>query len=317
MTPRAHRLRSLALGVAMLSAMVLACQPTPGDLRIAWSPVESLNRGLPERIRVYAGADPSIPLRAWYVKIEPHDGGRLAQVTISADDDGVETVSELAARTLARVAINAGFFRTDTEPAQHIGLLLVDRMLLQRPLISVIHEEQRYYVARAALGLMLDGSADVAWVTGHEGVLYEWSEPAQNAPSAPAAEPQMDSLVEWPARDAVAGGPVLVDAGEVRITSHEEVFFGTASNEAHPRSAAGVTATGELIVMVVDGRQRESRGVDLRELAELMRAVGCVEALNLDGGGSSTLVVDGVLVNRPLGSESQREVMSALTVMEP
>ena len=124
-------------------------------------------------------------------------------------------------------------------------------------------------------------------------------------------------MAEWPARDAVAGGPVLVDAGEVRITSHEEVFFGTASNEAHPRSAAGVTATGELIVMVVDGRQRESRGVDLRELAELMRAVGCVEALNLDGGGSSTLVVDGVLVNRPLGSESQREVMSALTVMEP
>ena len=309
--------RNGALCLVALSVLAPACQPPPGELRIAWSPVESFNRELPDRIRVYAGADPSIPLRAWYVRIQPVSGGRLAQVSISTDDDGVETVSEFAARTLARVAINAGFFRTDTEPAQHIGLLLVDRVLLQRPLTSVIHEERRYYVARAALGLMLDGSADVAWVTGHEGVLYERLEPAKNAPNSPAPEPQIDTLVEWPARDAVAGGPVLVDAGEVRITSHEEVFFGTASNEAHPRSAAGVTATGELIIMVVDGRQRESRGVDLRELAELMRDVGCVEALNLDGGGSSTLVVDGALVNRPLGSESQRQVMSALTVMEP
>ncbi len=317
MTPLSRHPKRVALSVATISAMVLACQPPPGDLRIAWAPVESFNRGLPDRIRVYAGADPSIPLRAWYVRVQRHSGGQLARVSISTDDDGVETISEFAARTSARVVINAGFFRTDTELPQHIGLLLIDQVLLQRPLTSVIYDEQRYYVARAALGLMLDGSADVLWVTGHEGLLYEQSEPPQNVPNAPAAEPQADSLVEWPVRDAVAGGPVLVDAGEVRVTSHQEVFFGTASEEAHPRSAAGVTAAGELIVIVVDGRQRESRGVDLRELAELMRDVGCVEALNLDGGGSSTLVVDGALVNRPLGSESQREVMSALMVMEP
>ncbi len=312
----ASRRRSVLLGAVVAGVILHACQPAPGDLRIAWAPVESLNRQLPDRIRVYSGADPSIPLRAWYVRVQGQDGDLLAGVSSAADADGVETVSEFAARTSARVVINAGFFRTDTQPPQHIGLLLVDSALLRPPLTSVIHEEQRYYVARAALGLMLDGSADVAWVTGHEGLLYERAEPPQNAPDAPAAEPQIDSLIAWPVRHAVAGGPVLVDAGEVRVTSHEEVFFGTASDEAHPRSAAGITAGGELIVMVVDGRQRESRGVDLRELAELMRGVGCVEALNLDGGGSSTLVVDGTLVNRPLGSESQREVMSALTIME-
>ena len=317
MTRRALPSRSLSVVVVAVSAIGLACQPAPSELRIAWAPVESFNRELPDRIRVYAGADPSIPLRAWYVRVQRHSDNRIAQVSISADDDGVETASEFAARTSARVVVNAGFFRTDTEPPQHIGLLVIDQVLIQPPLMSILYEEQRYYVARAALGLMLDGSADVAWVTGHEGVLYERPGPPQNAPHAPAAKPEVESLIAWPVRDAVAGGPVLVDAGEVRITSYEEVFFGTASDEAHPRSAAGVTAAGELIVMVVDGRQRESRGVDLRELAELMRDVGCIEALNLDGGGSSTLVVDGALVNRPLGSESQREVMSALTVMEP
>ncbi len=308
--------RCLLVVVCAAGVALSACEPAPGELRIAWAPVESLNRGLPDRIRVYSGADPSIPLRAWYVRVRREGGELLAGVSLSADDDGVETASEFADRTSARVVVNAGFFRTDTDPPQHIGLLLVDSALLQPPLTSVIYEERRYYVARAALGLMLDGSADVAWVTGHEGVLYEQADPPQNAPDAPAAEPQVDALIEWPVRDAVAGGPVLVHAGEIRVTSHEEVFFGTASDEEHPRSAAGVTADGELIVMVVDGRQRESRGVDLRELAELMRDVGCIEALNLDGGGSATLVVDGLLVNRPLGSESQREVMSALTIME-
>jgi len=64
--------------------------------------------------------------------------------------------------------------------------------------------------------------------------------------------------------------------------------------------------------MVVDGRQTVSRGVSLEELAQLMLDVGAVEALNLDGGGSSTLVVNGVLLNRPTGGVFQREVMSAL-----
>ena len=68
------------------------------------------------------------------------------------------------------------------------------------------------------------------------------------------------------------------------------------------------------MLLVVDGRQPASRGVDLMELATIMQDLGCVEAVNLDGGGSSSLVVNGVLVNRPAGGEYQREVMSALAV---
>ncbi len=64
--------------------------------------------------------------------------------------------------------------------------------------------------------------------------------------------------------------------------------------------------------MVVDGRQTQSRGVDLDELARMMRGLGAVQALNLDGGGSSTLVVNGEVVNRPVGGTAEREVMSAL-----
>jgi exopolysaccharide biosynthesis protein len=105
---------------------------------------------------------------------------------------------------------------------------------------------------------------------------------------------------------------MLLWQGTVRITAAEEVFFGSAIPNVHPRTAAGRTADGHLIVLVVDGRQPESRGVDLVELAVIMRDLGAVDALNLDGGGSSALVVGGVPLNRPSGRTEQREVMSAL-----
>ena len=102
--------------------------------------------------------------------------------------------------------------------------------------------------------------------------------------------------------------------GKIRVTSDEEVFFGSTISNIHPRTAAGYRNSGELVLLVVDGRQIDSRGVDLQELAILMRDLGCVEAINLDGGGSSAMVVDGKLLNRPAGTTSQREVMSAIAV---
>ena len=66
--------------------------------------------------------------------------------------------------------------------------------------------------------------------------------------------------------------------------------------------------------MVVDGRQAESRGVYLEELAIMMSEFDCQEAINLDGGGSSAMVAESRLLNRPLGRTSQREVMSAIGI---
>ena len=67
-------------------------------------------------------------------------------------------------------------------------------------------------------------------------------------------------------------------------------------------------------MMVVDGRQADSRGVYLEELAIMMMEFNCYEAINLDGGGSSCMVADNRLLNRPLGRNNQREIMSAIGV---
>lgn len=299
----------------MAAALAGGCAPTtPLEIDVDWRPVAALNEQLPPSIRVWAGSDPSIPLRAWYARVAADDPDIQTRVAVSTDDDLRETATEFARRTGALLAVNAGYFRMDLDPASHVGLLMVDGVVYSPALRSVLRDERRYFLARAALGIRHDGSYDIAWVSSRDGRLYEWGEPPRNAPGEPVESLDLEDLEPWDVRDAVAGGPFLVADGEIAIASDEEVFFGSAIPGVHPRTAAGLDAEGALLLLVVDGRQRDSRGVDLVELADILVDLGAVEALNLDGGGSSTLVVAGQLVNRPAGLEVEREVMSALTV---
>jgi exopolysaccharide biosynthesis protein len=75
----------------------------------------------------------------------------------------------------------------------------------------------------------------------------------------------------------------------------------------HPRTAVGIRADGTLLFVTVDGRRPdESVGMSLREMTDLMLELGCVSAINLDGGGSTTMVIDGKVVNRPSGGIARR-----------
>ncbi|MYD97680.1 MAG: phosphodiester glycosidase family protein, partial [Gammaproteobacteria bacterium] len=208
--------------------------------------------------------------------------------------------------------IKGGFFPRHHTPAR-IGVLLgVDGAIEAPATNSVVRDDVRYPTARAALGLTSSGF-DVAWVTSRDASVEAWSTPPPNRRGAPA-EPEPAAAAPWRVEDALGAGPALVVNGEVNVTTREEVFFGTAIPYTHPRTAAGVTADGKLLLMLVDGRQRESRGVALEELAALMVGVGAEEALNLDGGGSSSLVVNGELLNNPAGRGREREVMTAVGV---
>ena len=276
--------------------------------------MREVNRDLPAGIRVYAGRGTEIPLRAWYVRIDEEDTRITTRVVVSTDGDQRETVQEFAERTGACVVVNGGYFRMDLNPARHVGLLMVGDSLIEHPTLSVKRDGVRFPVARAALGLSAGGEIDVAWVTGEGGRLTDLSRPFHNRPGRPDSTLASDVKTPWAMRDAVAAGPCLVVDGEIHVTDTAEVFFGTSIPEIHPRTAAGYTQYGDLILLVVDGRQDESRGVDLNELATIMKELGCIEALNLDGGGSSTLVVNQELLNRPAGGTVQREVMSALAV---
>lgn len=98
---------------------------------------------------------------------------------------------------------------------------------------------------------------------------------------------------------AIGGGPRLVKNGEVCVAVGTEGFGASHVNTRHPRTAIGMTAEGELMLVTVDGRQATASGMSLPELAAWMRAEGAVEALNLDGGGSTALTLRQVTVNTP------------------
>ncbi len=305
----------------LLGAFILLVLPAAGcglhprdEIPMNWRRVAAPELHLVPGIQVFEGHNPDLPLRAWYVRIEERDPRIESRVVVAADTDCRETPAQFAQRTGAEVVVNGGYFLMNPVPAEHVGLLYISGHTIAGSSEYITRDGVRYPVVRAVLGLAADGGLDVAWAASRRDSLFEWSFPVPNRPGVPAAPVDFSRGRFWPVRDALAAGPALVAGGEVAITVDEEVFFGSSIPQVHPRTAAGHTRRGELVLLVVDGRQPASRGVDLRELAALMRDLGCVEALNLDGGGSSALVVGGVLLNRPAGASVQREVMSALAV---
>lgn len=122
---------------------------------------------------------------------------------------------------------------------------------------------------------------------------------------------------DWERIDsAVGGGPMLVQDGEVAVADDEGFNQGAFVAARHPRSAVGRTADGDLWLVAVDGRSPVSAGASLPELASIMKRLGCVEAMNLDGGGSTDLVGLGMVLNRP-SDLRERPVADALLVRGP
>lgn len=179
-----------------------------------------------------------------------------------------------------------------------------------------------------AIGISKKRKADIAWVYSDSSAEYAYASQA-----APAFYKDSIHLTEfkklrqqyagagidfkkWKMQTAVAGGPVLVQNGEVQISNNEELKFnGKAINDKHPRTLMGYTKDGKLIVMAVEGRNPgKADGVTLVQAACLLKELGCVEALNLDGGGSSCMLINGKETIWPSDKGQQRPVPAVFII---
>ena len=115
------------------------------------------------------------------------------------------------------------------------------------------------------------------------------------------------------ARLVVGGGPLLVEKGVVNVRSREESMASDIAYGRAPRTGVGVKADGTVLLMVVDGRSQYSAGMSLKEFATYLKRFGAVSAVNLDGGGSSEMVLDGKIMNRP-SDGSERPVSIGLGI---
>jgi hypothetical protein len=118
-------------------------------------------------------------------------------------------------------------------------------------------------------------------------------------------------------QEVIGGGPHLVIDGQVSVDAEEEGFTDAFSDNPNPRTGVGIRGDGKMIIVTVDGRQSLSRGVSLSDFASILKRYGAENAMNLDGGGSTTMVANGLLVSSIAYTGGERRVANALCVFAP
>lgn len=109
---------------------------------------------------------------------------------------------------------------------------------------------------------------------------------------------QINTNPKWEnVKHIISGGPYLVKNSEVFVDMSAQKLQSIGGR--NPRTAIGYTKDNDLILITADGREGSSIGLTLVELANLMKSLGCTNAINLDGGGSTVMYVNGQIVNRP------------------
>ncbi|MBI1387519.1 MAG: hypothetical protein GC154_03630 [bacterium] len=179
--------------------------------------------------------------------------------------------SILARNSQAVAAINGGFFSVNPTRAQ--GMVMVHGRLLYPPPSAEAYQASLGFTPDSVL-IGRIGPQDVS------GDRIQTNQSGWNACYA-----------------ALSAGPVLVKDSTSQVMSDDSVFN---TQKRAPRTAMGVRKDGLVWMMVVDGRQPDwSAGVTLAELAEIFLALGARNAINLDGGGSSVMILQNEVVNRP------------------
>ena len=117
-----------------------------------------------------------------------------------------------------------------------------------------------------------------------------------------------------PAEDIVAGVPQLIKDSKIDVTWQEEKTTKSFVETRHPRTAVAKLKDGKFLMITVDGRSESSGGISLYDLAAYLLELGATDAMNLDGGGSTTMFLDGKVVNHPSDKEGERKVSDAILV---
>jgi hypothetical protein len=188
---------------------------------------------------------------------------------------------------------------------------------------------------RSAIGINQKRKTDIAWIYADSSARWPYGAQVRVKPqkdsfaylrftkstrithgSSVDEKPSGKIFKKWKMQTAMGGGPVLIQNGKISITNNEEMMFsGKAVDDKHPRSAMGYTADNKLIFLVVQGRfPGVAEGVSLNQLAKILLDLGCLEALNLDGGGSSCLLINGKETITPSDKTGQRPVPAVFII---
>lgn len=288
-----------------------------------WQRADSLFAPLPPGIKVFYSKDSmnGRPFYAYFVEADLKD--KKLDFTAQTGHGKRYTPSQYYANeNQPYLVVNATFFSFNTN--QNLNLVMKDGVLVayNNPSLKSKGVDSFYYPTYGAIGINKRRNADVAWV--FTDTTMRWPYAFQERPivaKGTTPDPSirdlntLDQWKWWRMKTAVGGGPVLVKDNDIFIPFREEQKFVNGENDRHPRTAMGYTANGKLIILVVQGRTPGvADGTTLKETAIILRDLGCVEAVNLDGGGSSCMLVNGKETIKPSDKNGQRPVPAVFII---
>lgn len=218
--------------------------------------------------------------------------------------------------------INGGFFGGN----QSYSLVKYNNSVLSANIKSVSRTynglSTPYYPTRAAFGINAVGDPSVAWIyhvgTGNDKV-FQYPLPSANlVGSQPKQQPDENfpaGGTEWQVNSAIGGSPMLLKAGTISITDKEELID-VNNTTSRPRSAIGATAAGLVLVVAIEGDNSSGgyAGINLADLAKMLKDLGCSVAINLDGGGSTSFIVNNRQTVRPGDNGVERVVPTVVVI---
>lgn len=295
----------------------------PAFAQLHWKKVNTEFGYLPKSINIYKTTDSldGKPFIAYYIEAKLSD--RNLEFTTQVGNGKRYTPSQYYSQEDSPyVVLNGTFFSFQTN--QNLNTVIKDGKMLayNQPALKSRNSDSFYYPTRSAIGITKKRKADVAWL--FTDTSKRWPYAFQGKPVVAKGrtdDPIFDDLNTldywkwWRMHTAIGGGPVLVQKGAIRITNKEEQMFVNGENDKHPRTAMGYTHNGKLIILLVQGRfPGIAEGATLLQEAKILKDLKCVEALNLDGGGSSCMLVNGKETIKPSDKEGQRPVPAVFII---
>jgi exopolysaccharide biosynthesis protein len=232
------------------------------------------------------------------------------------------------------VVVNCTFFSFETN--RNLNVVIRDKKVLSYNINKINLKQadssiKQQAVFNGAIGINKRRKADVAWIqtdsskrlasasqipvtTTHGNFFRKDPNTGKNI----SVGGPVSNFRKWKMKTAVGGGPVLLQNSEIKITNNEErKFMGKAINDKHPRTAMGYTKDNKLIILVVQGRfPNIAEGASLTQEAQILKDLGCIEALNLDGGGSSCLLVNGKETIKPSDKAGIQRAIPAVFIIQ-
>ena len=310
------------------------------NAQLKWTCVDSLYQPLPASVHVYRTNDSMYdgkPNIAYYVSADLKNKHLDFTVDTTLNRRLIPT-EYFEKNSKPLLVVNCTFFSFETNHS--LNVVVKNRKILEYNDHSIPGRGKDTFTYRhpfkSAIGITKKRTADVAWIYTDS---IKVSPYAMQWPMAPIKdsvkkhdfdfydyrtsiitkvhEGKKSSLLQkWKVNTAVGGGPALLQNGEIRISNDDEMMFaGKAVNNKEPRTAMGYTNDDKLIILVVQGRYPGiSEGATLPEEARIFKDLGCWEALNLDGGGSSCLLVNGKNTIKPSTNGVQRPVPAVFLI---